>query len=241
MSNYVQNSKIIHKFGKTYVVPDGDFKASDYDLTEFLNDNPNYFIRLNDLTGLSNLVDSVNGQIGVVTLDQDDISDGVTYKQFSATEKTKLASIASGAEVNVNADWNSISGDSLILNKPTIPTSFNVTDICGINILGGLNNITLGFKTLGRIKSTGIITGYQIDSYELDTNNPIIGSISIEIYKNSSLIGTCILSSNSTVLNNTLSGWTTNITKGDKIQYKVISNSGIKNITLTIFSNNPTI
>ncbi len=41
---------------------------------------------------------------------------------MSSTDKTKLDGIASGAEVNVNADWNSVSGDSLILNKPTIPT-----------------------------------------------------------------------------------------------------------------------
>ena len=37
-------------------------------------------------------------------------------------EKTKLAGIATGAEVNVNADWNASSGDAQILNKPTIPT-----------------------------------------------------------------------------------------------------------------------
>lgn len=45
-------------------------------------------------------VDSVNWQTGVVVLDQDDIGDGTTYKQYSATEKTKLAGIESGAEVN---------------------------------------------------------------------------------------------------------------------------------------------
>jgi hypothetical protein len=33
----------------------------------------------------------------------------------------KLATIATGAEVNVNADWNATSGDAEILNKPTIP------------------------------------------------------------------------------------------------------------------------
>ena len=43
-------------------------------------------------------------------------------ENFLSTEKTKLGTIASGAEVNVNADWNSVSGDSLILNKPTIPS-----------------------------------------------------------------------------------------------------------------------
>lgn len=45
-------------------------------------------------------VDSVNGQTGVVVLDQDDVLDGTTYKQYSATEKTKLAGIATGATAN---------------------------------------------------------------------------------------------------------------------------------------------
>ena len=39
-------------------------------------------------------------------------------------EKTKLAGIAVGAEVNVNADWNATSGDAQILNKPSsLPTA----------------------------------------------------------------------------------------------------------------------
>lgn len=45
-------------------------------------------------------VDSVNTQTGVVVLDQDDIADGTTYKQYSATEKTKLAGIATAATAN---------------------------------------------------------------------------------------------------------------------------------------------
>lgn len=52
---------------------------------------------------------------------QDDILDGATYKRYSLTEKIKLEGIQSGAEVNVNADWNASSGDAQILNKPTIP------------------------------------------------------------------------------------------------------------------------
>ncbi len=39
---------------------------------------------------------------------------------FANGDKTKLDGIAAGAEVNVNADWNSSSGDSQILNKPTL-------------------------------------------------------------------------------------------------------------------------
>ena len=45
---------------------------------------------------------------------------------YTTIEQTKLAGIQSGAEVNVNADWNSISGDSQILNKPTIPMPSNM-------------------------------------------------------------------------------------------------------------------
>ena len=47
---------------------------------------------------------------------------GLSANDYTDTEKTKLSNIADGAEVNVNADWDSSSGDSEILNKPTIPT-----------------------------------------------------------------------------------------------------------------------
>lgn len=42
----------------------------------------------------------------------------------TSTQIYKLDGIESGAEVNVNANWLSISGDSEILNKPTIPTQY---------------------------------------------------------------------------------------------------------------------
>ena len=49
-------------------------------------------------------------------------------------DKIKLNGIAAGAEVNVNADWNAIEGDALILNKPTlatVATSGNYSDLNG--------------------------------------------------------------------------------------------------------------
>lgn len=71
----------------------------------------------------SGAVTSVNGATGTVVLDADDISDtSTTHKFTTAEELTKLAGIAAGAEVNVNADWNATSGDAEILNKPTIPS-----------------------------------------------------------------------------------------------------------------------
>jgi hypothetical protein len=42
---------------------------------------------------------------------------------MSSTDKTKLDGIASGAEVNVQSDWNATSGDAFILNKPTLGTA----------------------------------------------------------------------------------------------------------------------
>lgn len=58
------------------------------------------------------------------SISADNITDGTTNKTYTSTEKTKLAWIAAWAEVNVNADWNSVSWDSQILNKPTIPTQY---------------------------------------------------------------------------------------------------------------------
>ena len=47
---------------------------------------------------------------------------------YSLPEKTKLAGIAAGAEVNVNADWNATTGDAYIRNKPNVPSSFAPTN-----------------------------------------------------------------------------------------------------------------
>lgn len=50
--------------------------------------------------GGTGAVDSVNGQTGVVVLNQDEVLDGTTNKQYPATDKTKLAGIATGATAN---------------------------------------------------------------------------------------------------------------------------------------------
>lgn len=48
-----------------------------------------------------------------------------TDNNYTNAEKSKLSGIASGAEVNVNADWNAVSGDAQIINKPTNVSAFN--------------------------------------------------------------------------------------------------------------------
>ena len=72
---------------------------------------------------------SVSGQ--TLTLSRQSATDVTftpTANDFTNTLKTKLDGIATGAEVNVNADWNSSSGDSEILNKPTIPSGNQIID-----------------------------------------------------------------------------------------------------------------
>lgn len=77
------------------------------ELAAALGDDPNFATTVT--TSLGNKVDKITGK-------------GLSTEDYSTSEKAKLAGIANGAEVNVNPDWNAISGDAQILNKPTIPT-----------------------------------------------------------------------------------------------------------------------
>ena len=51
-------------------------------------------------------------------------ADGLMSKE----DFSKLSNIAAGAEVNVQSDWNAVSGDAAILNKPTTLAGYGITD-----------------------------------------------------------------------------------------------------------------
>ena len=96
---------------------------------------------------MGSAVTTVNTQTGAVVLDADDIDDGSTTHRFTnASDISRLSAVEAGAQVNVNADWNSSSGDSQILNKPTL-TSGTVTSVA-----------TSGGLTGGTITSTGTLS-----------------------------------------------------------------------------------
>ena len=44
-------------------------------------------------------------------------------ESYTSAEQAKLSGIESGAQVNVNADWNASTGDAQILNKPALGTA----------------------------------------------------------------------------------------------------------------------
>lgn len=77
-------------------------------------------------------------------LSADLITDGNTNKVYTATEKTKLSGIASGAEVNVQSDWNvtSSTSDAFIKNKPTIGNATITLQKNGTNVDSFTTNAT---------------------------------------------------------------------------------------------------
>ncbi len=139
---------------------------------------------------MGSAVVTVNTQTGAVVLDADDIDDSSTTHKFTdATAISKLSGIADGAEVNVNADWNSSSGDSQILNKPTL-TSGTVTSVAtGTGLSGGtitstgtvsLANtaVSAGSYTLSRITvdAQGRLTAASSGVSEVSSDTtPVLG------------------------------------------------------------------
>ena len=65
----------------------------------------------------------------------------------------KLATIAEGAEVNVQSDWNATSGDAFIKNKPTIPAAVTESTVSGWGFTKNTGTVT-GIKMNGSSKGT---------------------------------------------------------------------------------------
>ena len=103
----------------------------------------------NFTTTLKNKLDSIEsgatadqtaGEIKTAYLSNSDTNN------FDDATQTKLSGIAAGAEVNVNADWNSSSGDSQILNKPTIPAAYTDSSVDShLNTLSASSNEVLSW------------------------------------------------------------------------------------------------
>ena len=95
-----------------------DWDQSDNTADDYIKNKPNipdvsdYYDKTEIDTALSGKVDKVTGK-------------GLSTEDYSSAEKTKLSGIETGAEVNVQSDWNQAdnTADDFIKNKPTVPAA----------------------------------------------------------------------------------------------------------------------
>lgn len=89
------------------------------------------------------------------------------YTGYTTAEKTKLAGIEDGAQVNVQSDWNATSGAAQILNKPTLATVATTGDY---NDLINLPTLTTGTVTSVALTAP---TGLQVTGSPITTSGTI--------------------------------------------------------------------
>ena len=93
-----------------------------------------------------------------------EVGKGLSEANYTQAEKAKLAGIESGAEANVNADWDATTGDAAILHKPA-----NLVQ--DANYVHTDNNYTAAEKSkLGGI-ATGAEVNVQSDWNESDSDS----------------------------------------------------------------------
>ena len=119
-------------------------------LTSFTETDP-IFIGWNKSTGITISSSQISDFQSSVTSNSAVLANTAKIS-YPSSDATKLAGIAIGAEVNVNADWNAVSGDAQIVNKPslsTVATTGNFSDL--------LNKPTtlVGYGITDAVKTSG--------------------------------------------------------------------------------------
>jgi len=127
------------------------------------------------------------------------VGKGLSTEDYTTTEKSKLSGIQTGAEVNVNADWNAVSGDAQILNKPTIPSSASF-----IPYTGATGNIDLG--------------EYQIKVGQIELDQTPTGTAGVGITRWNSTLGST---------ETTLLGGNTILKNGVDLVVRVVNKTGV--------------
>lgn len=120
------------------------------------------------ITSLANKVDVVAGK-------------GLSSNDYTTAEKNKLAGIAAGAEVNVNADWNAVSGDAQILNKPTTLAGYGITNAYTKAETDIMMTAVYKYKgvvaTSANLPSTGMVVGDVWNVTDTNINYAWDGSV----------------------------------------------------------------
>lgn len=117
---------------------------------------------------------------------------GLSTNDFTTTLKNKLDGIASGAEVNVQSDWNvtNTSSDAYIKNKPTIPHLYKLTFTIHGNGSDVSKEVFIQFEILSSSNTLNITSLSQLETYLINngytkTNNKVLpcsGSGFLDVY-----------------------------------------------------------
>lgn len=127
-------------------------------LTSVISETDPIFVAWNKSTGI-NITSSQVSDFQTSVTNNAAVLANTAKSSYPSADALKLAGIASGAEVNVNADWNATSGDAQILNKPNITTA----DGSETKVNAGTNITITGTGTTGNpyvINSTSGGSGF---------------------------------------------------------------------------------
>lgn len=121
-------------------------------------------------TTATNLVDAVN------ELNSGKVDKNGTDSLMTAAEHTKLSGIESGAEVNVQSDWNQTddTADDYIKNKPTIPAGVVVDQSYSAVSTNAQSGVAVAQAVSGKANSADLATVATSGSYADLSNKPTI-------------------------------------------------------------------
>ena len=92
-----------------------------------------------------------------------------TSASFTTALETKLNGVAPGAEVNVNPDWNAVSGDAQILNKPLSFTPSTHDNSAHSVAYASSSDVLDLSKLVDGLGSSGLISGCELS---ISQSNP---------------------------------------------------------------------
>lgn len=87
---------------------------------------------------------------------------GLSTNDYTTDEKNKLAGIAAGAQVNVQADWNATSGGAVIKNKPTSLPASDTTSTYSATGTAPVNGKAVASAIAGKANKSTTLSGYGI-------------------------------------------------------------------------------
>ncbi len=139
----------VKKGGNEYLYKDAAARTSIGDVSTLTTEATNLAGAVNELD--SEKVDKVSGK-------------GLSTNDYTTAEKTKLAGIAEGANVNVQADWNqtTTTADDYIKNKPTVYTQGEVDNLLNAKLDANKKGAANG---VAELDENGKVPTSQLPSY----------------------------------------------------------------------------